>query len=300
MSKQPIMVVCVILVSILVYISALAEPIPENVRKCVVYLTKLGTKENLPIGTGFFVAYKYPQQSDTYYVFLVTARHVLFDDKGQPHSRLLLRMNEKVTGRLKDFDILNPSLWFFHTDAMAADVAVQPLLPKEADFLFIPSDTFVTKVLLTNNKIGIGDDVFYTGLLSYHSGREKIAPVVRFGRLALVTDEKTVDDKYYHFIDAGNIPGHSGSPVFLWATPTRVSSGIVAGPRIFGLYGIVSGVLEYSKELRFVLPKQTQQGPTPVDARSGGVTAVVPVKFLIEILESSQLMKAIGIAAKDN
>lgn len=293
--KQFLAVIFAIFFSSIVHVAAVAEPIPENVIKCVAYIVKSGTKENVPIGTGFFVAHKYQEQSDKAYLFLVTARHVLFNDKGHPHTRLLLRMNERATGRLKDFDILNSNLWFFHKDAKAVDIAVHPLFPRDADFIFVPPNVFVTNELLASNKIGIGDDVFYTGLLSYHSGREKIAPIVRFGRLALITDERTIDDKYYHFIDSGNIPGHSGSPLFLWATPTRQSGGIVAGPRIFGLYGIVSATLEYNQELQFVLPKQTQIVPIPVDARSGGVTAIVPVKYLVEILESSQLKKSLGI-----
>jgi hypothetical protein len=297
--KQFLAVICVAFFTLMVHVTAVAEPIPENVIKCVAYIVKPDIKENLPIGTGFFVAHKYQEQSDKIYVFLVTARHVLFNDKGQPHSRLLLRMNEKSTGRLKDFDILDSNLWFFHKDAKAVDIAVHPLLPRDADFLFVYSNNFVTEDLLGINKISIGDDVFYTGLLSYQSGREKIVPIVRFGRLALITDERSIDGRYYHFIDSGNIPGHSGSPLFLWATPTRQSSGIVAGPRIFGLYGIVSATLEYNKQLQFVIPKQTQTAPIPLDARSGGVTAIVPVKYLAEVLESSQVKKALGFVTDD-
>lgn len=289
------MIICVIIASLVVRIEVAAEPIPENIVKCVGYIVKPGIKENTPIGTGFFVAYKYRESTDKFYVFLVTAKHVLFDEKGQPHSHLLVRMNDRVTGHPKDFDILNSDRWFFHDDATGVDIAIHPLLPREADFLFVPPDLFVTKDLLIKNKIGIGDDVFYTGLLPYQSGSERIAPIVRFGRIALVTDERSIEGRYYHFIDAGNIPGHSGSPVFLWATATRQPGSIVVGPRIFGLYGIVSGVLEYSKELKFVLPKQTQSNPIPVDTSSGGVTVIVPVKYLVEMLESPQMKKMLDL-----
>ncbi|OHB77747.1 MAG: hypothetical protein A2Z25_19160 [Planctomycetes bacterium RBG_16_55_9] len=291
--------ISIFLFAIIMSVVAFAEPIPQNVNKCVAYLVKPEPDHNTPIGTGFFIGYQYSNESDKTFVFLVTARHVLFDDKGKSHSHLLVRMNEKTTAQAKDFDILNSNRWFFHKDEKSVDIAVQPLLPKDSDFLIVPSKDFVTNDLVIAKQIGIGDEVFYSGLLSYHSGREKIAPIVRFGRLALVTDEKTIDGKYYHFIDAGNIPGHSGSPVFLWATPTRSSSGIVVGSRIFGLYGIVSGALEYNKQLKVTMPKPTTKKPTqmpiPIDARSGGITAVVPVKYLVEILESSSLFNFIGI-----
>lgn len=277
----------------------LSEPIPNQVRKCVAYIVKPNkdADANTPVGTAFFVGYQYAEVPDKKYIFLVTARHVLYDDEGKRHKKLLIRLNNKSTGRAKDFDILKKNAWFEHQkEPKAVDIVVQPLLPREADFLYISSSDFVTEKLLTNRKIGIGDELFYTGLLSYHSGRDKIAPIVRFGRLALVSSEKTVDQKYYHFIDAGNIPGHSGSPLFLWATATRVPGQIVAGSRIFGLYGVVSGVLEYQKSLRAVAPRKTSgKQLILLDARSGGVTAVVPVKFLIEILEGSHIRNAIGI-----
>jgi len=287
------------LFAIVLSVVAFAEPIPQNVRRCIVYLVKPEPDHNKPIGTGFFVGHKYSNKSDNTYIFLVTAKHVLLDNKGKRHSRLLVRMNEKSTTQAKDFDILNSNRWFFHKDVNSVDIAVQPLLPKDGDFLLVSSKDFVTNDLVNTKQIGIGDEVFYSGLLSYHVGREKIAPIVRFGRLALVTDEKTIDGKYYHFIDAGNIPGHSGSPVFLWATPTRSSRGFVVGSRIFGLYGIVSGALEYNKQLKVTMPKPTTKKPTqmpvPIDARSGGITAVVPVQYLVEILESPPLLNVLGI-----
>ena len=275
-----------------------AEPIPEDVNQCIAYIVKPENSEAKPIGTAFFIGYNYPEQANKYYIFLVTAKHVLFDDTGIQHPRLLVRMNDKFTGHARDYDIINPRNWFFHENTTAVDIAVQPVLPKDAKFLYIASKDFITEQVLTNRKIGIGDEVFYSGLLSYHSGQDKIAPVVRFGKLALITNEITVDGKFYNFIDAGNIPGHSGAPVFLWASPARESNALVAGSRIFGLYGVVSGVIEYSKELKLVMPKQTGQSMIPVDARSGGITAIVPVKYLVEILEGSRTKTAIGLIKK--
>jgi hypothetical protein len=276
-------------------------PIPEAVLQCVAYLVKPGSaasgdEANRPIGTGFFIGHQYAQRLNRRYVFLVTSKHVLFDENGILHTKLLLRMNRKDTNRANDFDIIKQDAWFVHPDEEAVDLAVQPVVPREAKFLYVRSSDFVTKDLFKERNIGIGDDVFYAGLLSYHSGHETIVPIVRFGRLALITNEKTVDGKYYHFIDAGSIPGHSGSPVFLWATPSRVSTALVAGPRIFGLYGVVSGVLEYQQSLKVTVPKETGRRVVPLDSRSGGVTAVVPVRYLIEILESPRLREAIGLA----
>lgn len=272
-----------------------AEPVPSDVKKCIAFIFRSDDNQNYAIGTGFFVGYKHTDKSDIS-IFLVTARHVLFDEKGNKHSHLFLRMNERGTGIAKDFNIIDSDAWFFHENESAVDIAVQPISPGNADFKYISSKHFITKEIIENNQIEVGDEVFYPGLLTYHMGREKISPIVRFGKLALITDEETIDGQFYHFIDSGNIPGHSGAPVFLWASPTRLASQGAVGPRIFGLYGIVVGVIEYNKKLEVTIPRKTYHQNIPLDSRSGGITAIVPVKFLFEILNSSQIKNKIGLS----
>src|SRR4030065_729768 len=92
-----------------------------------------------------------------------------------------------TTKKLKDYDIIKNDRWFFHSDN-SVDLAIQPLLPRDADFLMIPNSLFVTDNTLSNNKIGLGDDVFYIGLLDYYSGVDHIIPIARFGRIALITN----------------------------------------------------------------------------------------------------------------
>ena len=292
-----------VIVSLFLFSSAaLSETIPDQVGKCVAYIVKPGETEsrNKPVGTGFFVGYEYPEAEGRNYVFLVTAKHVLLDDDGRLHQKLMVRLNEKESGNARDFDLLRMDAWFTHEkEQRAVDIAVYPLLPREAEILYISRQHFITDEVISKRKIGTGDDVFYTGLLSYQGGLHHITPIVRFGKIALATTEKTVDGKYYHFIDTGNIPGHSGSPVFLWAAATTKSGRRNSGNRIFGLYGIVSGVLEYDQELKATVSKNTTKRAIPIDARSRGTTAIVPVKYLIDILECLAMKRTIGITVKE-
>lgn len=282
---------------VIVYL-AMAEPIPESARDTVAYVvlpgTPDGSRKATPIGTAFFVATGYPGVKDKVWVYLVTARHVLFDEQKRRHPKLLLRVNDKEFHRAKDLDVLRTEEWFFHERPDEVDIAVHPLLPSEADFKFVTNNDFVTDELITKKRIGIGDDLFYLGLLSYDADSDRISPVARFGHLALTPNGPTLDGRAYHFIDANNMPGHSGSPVFLWATAARSSSQLVASPRIFGLYGVVSGVVEYQKDLKARAPKETSGTNIPIDYRSAGLTAVVPVKYLVEILNRKELRSAVG------
>ena len=288
----------------LLYVESLkAEPIPQQVHKCVAFVTAEfppDSSNEQPsiklIGTGFFIKHTYAENPNRQYVFFITAKHVILNKEGKILNKIYLRMNDVETNHAKDFDLVNTRPWFFHPDK-SVDIAVHIPTAAKPDILAIKSEDFCSEELIKNKAIGIGDDVFYIGLLPYYSGNKKIYPITRFGRLALTTDEKTGDGQHLHFLDADNMPGHSGSPVFLWATPTRQSSGIVAGPRIFALYGVVSNILEYKKALQFVLPKQTKMKapPIPIDTRSGGVTGIVPVKYLLEILEGPEMKRYLGL-----
>jgi hypothetical protein len=50
-------------------------------------------------------------------------------------------------------------------------------------------------------------------------------------------------------------------------------------------------------KLKVTVPRQTIQHLIPLAARSGGITAIVPIKYLSEILESLQIKTAIGLRA---
>lgn len=281
-----------------------SEPIPRDVFKTIAYLVipspQAKTTDRFrgkPAGTGFFVSHKYADAEDPNrsYVFLVTARHVIIDMQTGKRRLLLLRMNETPSGKARDITELQPDKWVVHDNEESVDLAVYPLSILQGiklNLVVVTSSDFVTQETLTTHGIGIGDEVFYAGLLPLHPGTKRIVPIARFGRLALTTDEKTtVDIKvknesgkvvnlyqhlYLHFLDADVVRGHSGSPVFLWATAQRQAGNIVAGPRPFGLYGVVSiGII------------------------GGGVTGIVPVKFLRQILESNSVRVASGLPAKN-
>lgn len=301
MAKRIILVACVIFNIYIFHNYCNAEPIPDNVLKCVGFLTVPVAKDIVgdidefkTIGTAFFVGHVYPQKKDKIYIFLVTAKHVLFHEDGSRIDNVLLRLNDKKTGKMKDLNILKNSYWFFHPDK-SVDLAIHPLVPKGADYLFIPDNFIVSDNMIRNNKIGLGDEIFYLGLLDYYSGLDHIVPIARFGKIALVTEEKTANGMAYYFIDAGNIPGHSGSPVFLWATPSRTPSEIVAGARIFGLYGVVSALIQYPSPIKIIMPKNTKSSPIPISLNPGGITAIVPYRYLIELLNNDMVTSFIGI-----
>jgi V8-like Glu-specific endopeptidase len=289
-----------------------AEPVNPQARESVGYLliikanrspnsTIVGSEATY-VGTVFAASYTY--ETGVSKQFVVTARHAVVDESGNPSRSLFIQFPGKEPENVQLFTP-DPSQWLFHKEADKVDLAVYPGLPDHVRVRRVQSDFWVTDELLEKEKISEGDEAFYTGLLPHFPGTptsvnigglnvsglvRELTPVTRFGRLALVDDNVLVDGRPLYFLDADNMPGHSGSPVFLWASPTRSSGGLTLASRIFGLYGVVSNVLEYGKDTRFVSSKSK-----PVDYRSVGVTGVVPVKYLREILESKSARKILGI-----
>jgi hypothetical protein len=287
-----------------------AEPIPIEVRECVGYVLSLVPRidpqtgqplrdnsgnpvlEAVPLGTAFVAMYR-GWASGEEKVFVVTAKHVVYDEKGlRLRSPLLLRLLN-TSGVAADFPL--PSIpWLTHDDS-GVDLAVMPGVPAQSRYRAVQSDLWLTEELVKKRGIEIGDEVFYTGLLPQLPGGKAVVPIVRFGRLALITDERLKAPGFpnglaLHFVDSANMPGHSGSPVFLWATPTRDSSSIVIGRRILALYGVVSNMLLYHAP---VVAEAT--AARPVVGQSAGVTGVVPVRYLREIMESDKARAAFGI-----
>src|SRR5205823_5729515 len=69
------------------------------------------------------------------------------------------------------------------------DLAVVRLLPTEGvDWRWIPIDQFATPEYIKARNIGIGDEVFFSGLFSEFPGEKHIQPIVRFGNISFMAD----------------------------------------------------------------------------------------------------------------
>jgi hypothetical protein len=195
----------------------------SQVKKCVTFVFLKDDNGNFyPIGTGFFVG---KQQGETkeYYGYIVTAKHVLQDENGIIRETVYLRFNkhDKTSGFVRIQT--NKTEIYTHQDT-DIDIAVIPYFPDQKiyDLMFIPDSLIATSEILKRYKISEGDEVFFSGLFTSHPGQKKNQPIVRFGRVALMSDEKIEwreKDKPAKFLDlylveCQSFGGNSGSPVF--------------------------------------------------------------------------------------
>ena len=277
----------------------IAAPIPSELKSVVafIYIEK-EDGNRVPNGTGFFVGVKNPSDPNRFTVYLVTAKHVLYKPKTTEFlDEVHVRLNKKNGSSEFIPTTIKPKgrkrTVFMHNDP-SVDIAVIPFLPNQAkfDFKFLPDDMITTKETYRDLKIREGSDVFFTGLFAPYPGAERNYPVVRFGRVALVTEEKIESQGKQmdlYLIEVGSYGGNSGAPVFFYLGSDRNPGSLVVSAPIIKLAGIMQGTFLDAHEIKVAETKKT-----PYALSSMGIAAVVPGYKLHEILFSRELKKRRG------
>lgn len=192
--------------------------VPQILQKVItVIYHKVGERHD-PVGTGFFLSYNNPTNPQVRYQFLVTARHLIFDDAGERYSAWV-RVNRKDQGT--ELISLGDDKAFVPDDR-TVDLAVLPgnYPSLQIDPLYLDADEFTaTRNDLQPPGFGIGAEVLYMGLFNPHIGETRNQPITRFGRIALLPDEPVFWANDYVRVILAEINafgGSSGSPVFIY------------------------------------------------------------------------------------
>lgn len=274
----------------------LGGPVPPEIKTVVAFVFAPGPAEGQlkPWGTAFFVGVKHPNDETKSFVYLVTAKHVLqTDDRKSWLPKVLLRLNTRKgdTG-IVEVPVVpsgrNQTV-FLHPKDATADVAVIPALPDEKrfEFKFLPSELLTSKKDFADLKIVEGSEVFFTGLFSPHVGTRRNYPVIRFGRVAMITDEKVKFGDYeadLYLLETGSYGGNSGAPVFFYLGSDREPGSIILGPPVLKLAGVMSGTFLDVQPVRAV-----ETARIAVAQSNMGIAAVVPAYKVLEILEGGEL-----------
>jgi len=289
--------------------AALSATIPSDIKKTVAFIFQADAKGEVmrdakgnpvPCGTGFFVAVQNTPPRAGIYGYLVTAKHVLTSPEGRFFSRVFLRLNKlKGDAQYVPLDLAQDgrSIIFTHSDP-TVDIAVVPALPQnsEFDFRMIPHDDVLEKSF-DNLNISEGSEVFFTGLFISHVGGHRNNPIVRFGRVAMLPEEKIhwqengkpAEMVELYLLETQSYGGNSGSPVFFFLGNDRVSGSIVLGPPVIKLAGIMRGSFNENRAIGFV--QSAAVPPIPVSSQNIGIAAVTPGYLLRDILFSDALKK---------
>lgn len=297
---KPKLVLIVLVVPILTEGIAVGVPIPQDVKQAVTFIFVPDESDQpKPHGTGFFIGVTNEQDPNRVNLYLVTAKHVLTQKKTKSFfNHVWVRMNKKRGGsqRVKiPLSGVRAARVYTHEDPNV-DIAVIPVPPDPNifDFKYIPEKLITTREMFEDLKVAEGDEIFFVGLFTGYYGIERNYPIVRFGRVALITDEKipwgqTKDGKStllnLYLIETQSFGGSSGSPVFFWLDPTRDPKKLVFGaPKLF-LGGVMIGHYSGMKPVELL-----KTNAFPLAARENlGIAGVIPAYSLHEILFSDEV-----------
>lgn len=286
------------------------ENIISEIKKCIVFIYRVGEEgKKPPIGTGFWVLVK-KENSDKSKGYFVTAKHVLLDKNGNFLPEIVVRLN-RLDGQLSYSKItIDSNNILTHTDT-DVDIAVIIGAPREEiiEFKGIPSDLISTKQSVIDSGIREGDDVFFAGLFTSFFGVKKNHPIFRFGKVALMTDEKIPWKEKVnqppifvnlYLIECQTFGGSSGSPVFFNLNPMREPGVIAVGGLKISLAGIVKGSFLSASEIEKIR-KPNQEKTTKeeeldeeemlISRENIGISAITPAYQLYEILFRDDVIK---------
>ncbi len=272
----------------------MSEHYLNQVKNCVTFLF---ANENPPIalGTGFFASVK-TKYGDI--VYLVTAKHVIQNSSGKFYNSILYRLNT-INGSSR-YIILNITEFILltHPDKDVDLVAILQYPPQdEYDYLYIPQEYFTNNEILNEKNIREGAKVFFSGLFTNlytnYSSEQKNYPILRFGTISFLPNEKiifreikTPKSAHLYIIECQSLGGFSGSPVFFEIdriTPKK----LFFTPEIY-LGGIMKG--HYNDII------ETQNGI--IRELNAGLALVTPCYLLKEILDTDIAKKQIEDVAK--
>ncbi len=132
--------------------------IPTEVKQSVTFLFAPGQQgSTVPNGTGFFVGVPDTANKDRFFGYLVTARHVLHDGRGNLSPEVFVRLNKRGGGsELVKIPLSGAEAVPIATHADdSVDIAVLPILPPPDVFEVkaIPDSMITTKEVFQKQKI---------------------------------------------------------------------------------------------------------------------------------------------------
>ncbi len=255
----------------------------EQIKETVGFLYTHDQKDGkyIPLGTAFFT--HVIENGKYIFNYIVTCKHVVKDcaDIGE---EIFLRLNNPI--RLDVGYVNLPNRWKYHDDK-SVDLAMMYWMPERKDvpvqWRSIPSDDgMVTNQRLDaiGHTLKVGDEVMFMGLFVQYDGYKRNFPIYRFGKIALITDEK-INGEYglsdYYLAECQGYPGNSGSPAYIELVDKD-------GGRAIFIVGMVAG---------FWPEQQVRQyGTTRVELYTHfGVTALVPFQKILDMLYGAEEME---------
>jgi hypothetical protein len=271
--------------------------LPDVVLKCVTFIGEVTSQESDEslsgdlLATGFFVSVPSARVRGISYQYCVTAKHIAKDLEG----REIFAVVNKQGGGVTQLEFFGDHWWLHPTDT-TTDLAVIPcVFNRDMDAKSIATEMFATMDLIAARNIGVGDEVFATGLFTPAPGTSRNMPIVRHGNIAMFPEEQIQTELGFadvYLVEARSIGGLSGSPVFVRETIAikgniqHDSSPVtISGCGRALLLGLMHGHWDI-KESEINKPEIIHDEKRGVNL---GIGIVVPARKIIETLNQKEL-----------
>lgn len=252
----------------------------DELKNSIIYVYAKNLKgQYIPWGTAFIISYKKPDLKDVNFKYVITAKHVVLDNDSLQNDSIFFRLNKigesyEIVGIKKNISNKNQNI-FFHLDE-SVDLAVIPVtIGNDVKYESIPIDAFYFKSQLSSDGISVGTETFFSGLYSHYHGYKKNNPIVRFGKISLIPDEKILFNNVFTDVilcETTGFPGNSGSPMMI-----KYKKGNIEHMRLIG-------VVSYKyNETNKIGDKKS------IMIENSGITAIVPSEYIMQILELPKL-----------
>lgn len=188
--------------------------IVDQIVQCSVYLyaSEQAAREGSNFGGSGFLAHVPSETNPSRnHLYAITNKHVV--DKGYQ----VLRLTKKTGG--VDTIPTRPGDWIRHPQCDVAVIAIE-FSHETFQWWSVGTDLFITPEIIKTYNIGLGDEAFLIGRLVTHAGKQKNAPISRFGNVSLMADPsepiRCQDYEQEGFlVECRSLSGFSGSPVFV-------------------------------------------------------------------------------------
>jgi len=250
-------------------------------------------------GTGFFIFEPDSRLKDRGIVWLITNKHMIRSPVGPYFDKVGVRLNTKapmpngnqfIEGPLQVMDAAGNLYWCVDSDDDTVDLALLQLSPPEEqiDAAWFPTELFATADVFKKLRINENDEVLFAGLFTGYRGSKRNFPIVRHGKLALVTDERIpIDSRNPNLTvslilaEVTSFGGNSGSPVFLRVGGIREGAAITIAGYSYYRLGVMQGFFSEGTDL--ALDVTTLHGTV---SQNSGIAGVVPAEKILRILSS--------------
>ena len=195
----------------------------SRIKRVIFYLFRTeGDRHIGPSGTGFFVQRRSHAVAGLSHIYAVTNQHVTQNEKIKASS---IRLNCDNASRFLDF---SQHQWLSDAQDDLSAIDVTEYLRRHGDEFDCVEENgqFVTQGVVDEFFLDIGEDVIMVGLFSSHYGGDRNKPTARFGNISMMPDPNALIEqpngvkRPSYLVDTRSRGGYSGSPVFVFRTPT--------------------------------------------------------------------------------